>query len=59
MGRDANYLGLLARQSKLEARKQGARWYSTEAAVRRYTEQAREGLHQRGRPRLRARDEET
>jgi fido (protein-threonine AMPylation protein) len=58
MGRDANYLGLLARQGKLEARKQGARWYSTEAAVLRYTEQAREGLHLRGRPRLRAHSEE-
>src|SRR5690348_1290648 len=47
MGRDANYLGLLARQGKLEARKHGGRWYNTEAAVRRYTEQAQEGLSQR------------
>jgi Fic family protein len=51
MGRDANYLGLLARQGKLEARKRGGRWYSTEAAVRRYAEQAQEGVMLRGRPR--------
>ena len=59
MGRDANYLGLLARQGKLEARKRGGRWYSTEAAVRRYTEQAEEGVSQRGRPRRRVHQRES
>jgi hypothetical protein len=51
VGRDANYLGLLARQGKLEARKRGGRWYSTQAALQRYAEQAEEGLRHRGRPR--------
>jgi hypothetical protein len=51
MDRDANYLGLLARQGKLEARKRGGRWYSTEGAVRRYAQQGQEGVMQRGWPR--------
>lgn len=45
---DVNYLGLLARQGKLEARKWGRRWYATPAALARYEEQAR--TEPRGRP---------
>ncbi len=56
MGHDANYLGLLARQGKLEARRRAGRWYSTQAAVQRYTQQAEVGLGQRGRPRRSTRE---
>jgi hypothetical protein len=49
-GHDPNYLGLLARQGKLEAMKRGGRWYSTQAAIQTYLEQAQAGLLQRGRP---------
>lgn len=47
-GYDSNYLGLLARQGKLEARKWNRRWYTTPAALARYEEQARQ--EPRGRP---------
>ncbi len=50
-GCDPNYLGLLVRQAKLEARKRGGRWYATPAALERYEQQVREGRFQRGRPR--------
>jgi fido (protein-threonine AMPylation protein) len=49
-GNDPNYLGLLARQGKLEAVKRGGYWYSTPAALQTYQEQAKEGVKQRGRP---------
>lgn len=49
-GHDPNYLGLLARQGKLEAIKRGGRWYSTRAALQMYLEQAQEGIKHRGRP---------
>jgi hypothetical protein len=49
-GYDPNYLGLLARQGKLEAMKRGGRWYSTLTALHTYQEQAQEGLQERGRP---------
>ena len=49
-GHDPNYLGLLARQGKLEAVKRGGRWYSTQTAIQTYLDQAQEGLKQRGRP---------
>jgi Fic family protein len=49
-GHDPNYLGLLARQGKLEAVKRGGRWYSTRAAIQTYQDQAQEGLRERGRP---------
>jgi fido (protein-threonine AMPylation protein) len=49
-GHDPNYLGLLARQGKLEAVKRGGRWYSTLAAIQTYLDQAQEGLKHRGRP---------
>lgn len=41
-GYDANYLGLLARQGKLEARKWNKRWYATPAALERYREQVQQ-----------------
>ena len=47
-GYDGNYLGLLARQGKLEARKWNKRWYSTPTALARYEEQAQ--AEPRGRP---------
>lgn len=49
-GHDPNYLGLLARQGKLEAVKRGGRWYSTQVALQTYLDQAREGVQERGRP---------
>jgi hypothetical protein len=39
-GYDVNYLGLLARQGKLEARKWKGRWHATPAAMTRYQEEA-------------------
>jgi len=47
-GYDANYLGLLARQGKLEARKWDRRWYATPAALMRYQQEAQ--AEPRGRP---------
>ena len=47
-GYDGNYLGLLARQGKLEARKWNRRWYSTPAALMRYEQETR--AEPRGRP---------
>ncbi len=45
---DGNYLGLLARQGKLEARKWNRRWYATPTALLRYEQEAR--AEPRGRP---------
>ena len=47
-GYDVNYLGLLARQGKLEARKWNRRWHSTSAALAHYEEQVQ--AEPRGRP---------
>lgn len=47
-GYDGNYLGLLARQGKLEARKWDRRWHATPAALRRYEQEAQ--AEPRGRP---------
>ena len=47
-GYDVNYLGLLARSGKLEARKWNGRWYATPAALARYETEAR--AEPRGRP---------
>lgn len=47
-GYDGNYLGLLARQGKLEARKWNKRWHSTPAALARYEQQVQ--AEPRGRP---------
>ncbi|MBV9231010.1 MAG: Fic family protein [Chloroflexi bacterium] len=47
-GYDGNYLGLLARQGKLEARKWDRRWYTTPAALRQYEQEVQ--AEPRGRP---------
>jgi len=47
-GYDNNYLGLLARSGKLEARKWNRRWYATAAALARYEHEAQ--AEPRGRP---------
>jgi hypothetical protein len=47
-GYDVNYLGLLARQGKLEARKWDRRWHATAAALARYEQEAQ--AEPRGRP---------
>jgi Fic family protein len=47
-GYDVNYLGLLARSGKLEARKWNRRWYATAAALARYEQEAQ--AEPRGRP---------
>lgn len=47
-GYDVNYLGLLARQGKVEARKWNRRWHSTAAAIARYEEEVQ--AEPRGRP---------
>jgi len=54
-GYDTNYLGLLARQGKLEARKWDRRWHATRAALTCYEEQAQ--AEPRGRPPRQARGE--
>jgi Fic family protein len=50
-GYDANYLGLLARSGKLEARKWNRRWYATPAALAHYEAEVKE--QSRGRTRKR------
>lgn len=47
-GYDVNYLGLLARSGKLEARKWHRRWYTTSTALTRYEAEAQ--AEPRGRP---------
>ena len=47
-GYDGNYLGLLARSGKLEARKWNRRWYTTPAALARYEQEVQ--AEPRGRP---------
>ncbi len=47
-GYDVNYLGLLARSGKLEARKWNRRWYTTAAALVRYEREVE--AEPRGRP---------
>jgi fido (protein-threonine AMPylation protein) len=47
-GYDVNYLGLLARSGKLEARKWNRRWYATPAALARYEQEVQ--AEPRGRP---------
>ncbi len=47
-GYDVNYLGLLARSGKLEARKWNRRWYATAAALARYEQEVQ--AEPRGRP---------
>jgi Fic family protein len=44
---DADYLGLLARQGRLDAHKRGSRWYATAEAVQRYQTEAAQGKRER------------
>ncbi|GHO99775.1 hypothetical protein KSF_098230 [Reticulibacter mediterranei] len=44
---DADYLGLLARQGRLDAIKRGSRWYATAEAVQRYQTEAARGKRER------------
>jgi Fic family protein len=55
-GYDGNYLGLLARQGKLEARKWDRRWYATPAALQRYEQEVQ--AEPRGRPPRRRRQKQ-
>jgi Fic family protein len=50
-GYSVNYLGSLIRRGHVPAIKRGGRWYSTLAALDRYTAEVRAGLRRRGRPR--------
>lgn len=49
-GYSVNYLGSLIRRGHVPAIKRGGRWYSTLAAINRYTEEVQVGLRPRGRP---------
>ena len=49
-GMDAAYLGWLLRNQRVEGSKIGGRWYTSEAAVRRYQDAVARGLHPPGRP---------
>lgn len=53
-GYPLDYLSWLARQGRLDAVKRNGRWYSTQAAVQHYKQEAQEGMKQRGRPRQHA-----
>jgi Fic family protein len=44
---DADYLGLLARQGRLDAIKRSSRWYATAEAVQRYQTEAAQGKRER------------
>ena len=48
---DADYLGWLLREGRIGGQKRGGRWYTSEAAVRRYQQEVAEGTVPRGRPR--------
>ena len=52
-GMDAAYLGWLLRNQRVEGTKVGGRWYTSEAAVRRYRDEVARGVHPPGRPRRR------
>lgn len=49
-GVDAAYLGWLLRNQRVEGTKVGGRWYTSEAAVRRYRDEVSRGVHPPGRP---------
>lgn len=52
-GIDAAYLGWLLRNQRVEGSKVGGRWYTSEAAVRRYQAEVAQGVHPAGRPKKR------
>jgi Fic family protein len=52
-GIDAAYLGWLLRNQRVEGTKVGGRWFTSEAAVRRYQVEVALGVHPPGRPKKR------
>jgi len=50
---DAAYLGWLLRNQRVDGSKVGGRWYTSEAAVRRYQAEVAQGVHPPGRPKQR------
>ena len=48
---DAGYLGWLLREGRIAGQKRRGRWYTSEAAVRRYQREVAEGAVAVGRPR--------
>lgn len=52
-GMDAGYLGWLLRAGRVAGSKRGGRWYTSEAAVRRYQQEVAAGVIPSGRPRRR------
>lgn len=50
---DTGYLGWLLREGRIAGQKQRGRWYTSEAAVRRYQQEVADGAVQVGRPRRR------
>jgi hypothetical protein len=52
-GIDVAYLGWLLRNQRVEGTKVGGRWYTSEAAVRRYRAEVAQGVHPAGRPKKR------
>ena len=49
-GMDAAYLGWLLRNQRVDGTKVGGRWYTSEAAVRRYQAEVAAHVHPPGRP---------
>lgn len=49
-GMDMAYLGWLLRNQRVDGTKVGGRWYTSEAAVRRYQGEVARGVHPPGRP---------
>jgi len=52
-GMDATYLGWLLRNQRVDGFYVGGRWYTSEAAVRRYRDEVARGVYPPGRPRRR------
>jgi hypothetical protein len=50
---DAAYLGWLLRNQRIDGTKVGVRWYTSEAAVRRYQADVAAQVHPPGRPKQR------
>lgn len=50
----AGYLGWLLREGRIAGQKRRGRWYTSEAAVRRYQQEVASGAIPVGRPRQRA-----
>ena len=49
-GMDAAYLAWLLRNQRVDGTKVGGRWFTSEAAVRRYQQEVAQGVHPPGRP---------